>query len=476
MVVIKIHELSLQVFLNSHQSLVQTVVTQGPAFMSRPTFNLFHSAFASSGIWTIGTSPYGDQLVRTRKAMATQLVPRLLSDYTYIIQPRMKRFIGDILELSKGPAIDPTDLLHTYGSGIISEQLVGSTLPDSLVTHIADTETAIFRQRAIGVPVQDYIPLLRLWNEKLYKVSSKFGLSWGSSELERLAKEYRRAQEIYVNDLLTGLRERIENGDESPSVFGNLMRTVSLSHEDLLLIFNTGTTSGINLGFTLTWLIGYLASHPELQERGFEAIREVYGGAVPNPHEFDRVEYIRALHTEGSRYYVPVRLGFAREAASDSTYNGVTIPAGTLVIMNCYACNRDPTVYNSPNEFIPERWMNGRTGRTDDVLKADKVGGHPHLTYGTGRRVCIGFDMANRGIYSTLILLLHFFKWERAMLTDEQRKRIMPRIRGKRECSADMDPLTDAAETALQAIPYAFGMKFTPRDPEALADWLAQEN
>jgi cytochrome P450 len=76
-----------------------------------------------------------------------------------------------------------------------------------------------------------------------------------------------------------------------------------------------------------------------MQENGFEAIRAVYGGAVPNPHEFDRVEYVRALHTEGSRYYVPVRLGFPRVTVSDSTYNGVTIPTGTASIFDLKNAN-----------------------------------------------------------------------------------------------------------------------------------------
>lgn len=43
----------LQVFINSHQALAQTVVQHGPAYQSRPTFKLFHSDYASSGIWTV---------------------------------------------------------------------------------------------------------------------------------------------------------------------------------------------------------------------------------------------------------------------------------------------------------------------------------------------------------------------------------------------------------------------------------------
>jgi hypothetical protein len=46
-----------------------------------------------------------------------------------------------------------------------------------------------------------------------------------------------------------------------------------------------------------TWIIGYLANRLDLQQNGFEAIREVYHGKLPNPHEFDRVEYAKALHT-----------------------------------------------------------------------------------------------------------------------------------------------------------------------------------
>jgi hypothetical protein len=34
-----------------------------------------------------------------------------------------------------------------------------------------------------------------------------------------------------------------------------------------------------------------------MQEKAYHAIQEVYHGAVPEPHDFDRVEYVKALHT-----------------------------------------------------------------------------------------------------------------------------------------------------------------------------------
>lgn len=53
----------------------------------------------------------------------------------------------------------------------------------------------------------------------------------------------------------------------------------------------------MNLGYSLTWIIGYLANRPDFQQNGYEAIREVYKGEPPKPHEYDRVEYVKALHT-----------------------------------------------------------------------------------------------------------------------------------------------------------------------------------
>lgn len=82
--------------------------------------------------------------------------------------------------------------------------------------------------------------------------------------------------------------------------------------------------------------------------------------------------------------------------------------------------------------------------------------------------------MANRGLYSTLVLLLHFFTWERQPLGEEEKKLVFPAFRAERECSPGMDALADTATpTEAQAIPWSAGIKFHCRDPEGLGAWLA---
>lgn len=63
-----------------------------------------------------------------------------------------------------------------------------------------------------------------------------------------------------------------------------------------------------------------------------------------------------------------------------------------LVIMNLFAGNRDPVAFDRPDEYLPERWMGGRKGRTDLTTEGGDKLGVTHLTYGAGRRVCPGID------------------------------------------------------------------------------------
>lgn len=119
------------------------MVQQGPAYQSRPTFKLFHNDFASSGIWTVGTSPFSERLTRTRKALSSQIAPRLLPIYTPVIHPKLKKLFGDILTLSNGPAVDMAEKLHRFGTGQVSEQLMGTPLDDDMVGMLAVNETNI---------------------------------------------------------------------------------------------------------------------------------------------------------------------------------------------------------------------------------------------------------------------------------------------------------------------------------------------
>jgi cytochrome P450 len=76
------------------------------------------------------------------------------------------------------------------------------------------------------------------------------------------------------------------------------------------------------------------------------------------------------------RFY-PVFFGAVRMAAEGVELAGVTIPAGTLVVANVAAANRDPAVYDEP-------------GRLDIT----REGAPPIMSFGGGVHYCLGAHLA----------------------------------------------------------------------------------
>lgn len=78
------------------------------------------------------------------------------------------------------------------------------------------------------------------------------------------------------------------------------------------------------------------------------------------------------------------QIGFARSTVADVEVGGQTIPADTPVAMVFPAANRDPEVFEEPDEF--------RIGRSPN----------PHLTFGAGIHSCPGKSIARATVLSAL--------------------------------------------------------------------------
>lgn len=311
----------------------------------------------------------------------------------------------------------PQDLGFTLWSttiGLETDQLVGQTHEEDFVRLICDTEIGIFRLRALGYPFRDWVPFLEIWGLLADGVTSRLrsavqflGLKVPKFLLnatEERCNDLRTNQAKYCTKQLSGLVERIKNGDKTPSQLGDLFRALPerLPPFDEYLLITTLTGSGMAIGTTLNWLMGYLASHLELQDEAYNAIHKVYNGDVPDPHDTDRVEYIKALAIEAGRYWVPIRLGFFRATDCDSHVDDYFLPKGTTIVYNSFQINRDPAGYDQPDKFIPERWMNGHQGRTDTKVIDEKIG-VPHLGHGAGRRYCLGVPSKSQIVPTSIL-------------------------------------------------------------------------
>jgi cytochrome P450 len=83
--------------------------------------------------------------------------------------------------------------------------------------------------------------------------------------------------------------------------------------------------------------------------------------------------------------YSPVVFGAMRIATEDVELEGVIIPAGTFVMCNTAAANRDPDVFDNP-------------GRLDIT----REGAAPMQTFGAGAHYCLGANLARRELAEAL--------------------------------------------------------------------------
>lgn len=178
---------------------------------------------------------------------------------------------------------------------------------------------------------------------------------------------------------------RDEGVGADPSDVVGLMLAAGLSEQEVRDELVTFVVAGHEtVASSLTWTLDLLARNPSVQARVHAELSAVLGapgsGRNPEWEDLRHLRYLRAVVDESLRLYPPAWV-VTRTALADDVVAGVPVPAGTLVIIGTWALHRDPDLWPSPEEFRPERFLDGRreTG---------------YVPFGAGPRLCIGRDLA----------------------------------------------------------------------------------
>ncbi|BAS98312.1 Os06g0570566 [Oryza sativa Japonica Group] len=116
-------------------------------------------------------------------------------------------------------------------------------------------------------------------------------------------------------------------------------------------------------------------------ERLYQEIREVCGDETVTEEHLPRLPYLNAVFHETLRRHSPVPLIPPRFVHEDTKLAGYDVPAGTEMVINLYGCNMNKKEWESPEEWVPERFTGGRL-EVADMYKT--------MAFGAGRRACAG--------------------------------------------------------------------------------------
>ena len=167
-----------------------------------------------------------------------------------------------------------------------------------------------------------------------------------------------------------------------------------------MFVGGTDTTSA-----ALEWAMSELVRNPIIMKKVQEEVRTIVGHkSNVEERDVNKMHYLKCVIKETLRMHPPVALVVPRVTRSDIKLKGYDIPAKTTVHINAWAIQRDPKFWESPEEFLPERFENSEV----DFKGQDSQ----FIPFGFGRRGCPGMNFGTASVEYMLANLLYWFDWK----------------------------------------------------------------
>jgi cytochrome P450 len=131
----------------------------------------------------------------------------------------------------------------------------------------------------------------------------------------------------------------------------------------------------------VAWSLFLLALDPETQTRVRNEINAALTSDDVTPEVLENLPLTRAVFYEAMRLYPPAPQ-MVRDCIADTDIAGITLKKGMTITIPIYAIHRNSNVWDQPNTFRPDRFMDPRVFAKENRFR--------YLPFGAGARVCLG--------------------------------------------------------------------------------------
>ncbi|KAF2736252.1 cytochrome P450 monooxygenase [Polyplosphaeria fusca] len=156
---------------------------------------------------------------------------------------------------------------------------------------------------------------------------------------------------------------------------------------------------------TLNWMTYYLCRNPSTKSEILSQLLSLFPqnsvGVAPLPfNALNKLSLLEHTQTEVLRLHPPIGYATPRDAPpTGTTILGTYIPPYTAVGVPAASIGRKASVYPSPDDFMPERWIDGGGGDLATMKTC-------FLGFGYGSRQCIGRNVATMFVMKMMGQLL----------------------------------------------------------------------
>ncbi|KAL7094226.1 hypothetical protein ACP275_11G089100 [Erythranthe tilingii] len=254
--------------------------------------------------------------------------------------------------------------------------------------------------------VGDHIPWLA-WIDRVSGLNAKVEklAKWFDQFLETVLEEHRAKNIIGESVDFVDILIELQRSNDKDGSF-------AVGDDDIKGVIHNTFVGGIEATFSvMEWTMAELLKYPNKMEKLQHEVRRVAGyNDEITEDDLQKLHYLKAVIKESIRLHSPAPL-LVRESTQDTKVTGYDVPAGTMVVVNTWSIGRDPLLWDNPEDFNPERFLDNNM---------DFKGVHfEFIPFGAGRRGCPGIDYVTVLSELAIARLMHKFNFD---LPDQPRK------------------------------------------------------
>lgn len=151
--------------------------------------------------------------------------------------------------------------------------------------------------------------------------------------------------------------------------------------DEVMTLFMAGHET---TALALTWSLYLLGQHPASANTLRTELSDAFGERPPRVEDLPRLRWTEAVINESLRLFPPA-YAVSREAIRSTEVGGHKIGKRTVAFISVYAAHRNADRFPSPDEFRPERWLDGL---------AKQLPKGAFVPFAEGPRKCVGASFA----------------------------------------------------------------------------------
>ncbi|MBA0731119.1 hypothetical protein Golax_020331 [Gossypium laxum] len=376
-------------------------ILHNSAFADRPVKEsayelLFHRA--------MGFAPFGDYWRNLRRISATHLFsPKRIAGfegYRREIGIKMMDEINGIMKA--GDEVQIKKVLHFGSLNNVMATVFGKKYDFEKVGEGYELEELVSEgYELLGIfNWSDHFPLICWLDLQGVRKRCRNLVSRVNVFVGKIIEEHR------LKRLSEGLNDDNCNVGEFVDVLLDLEKHEKLADSDMIAVLWEMIFRGTDtVAVLLEWILARMVLHPEVQAKAQAEIESVVGKSKHvSDSDIPNLPYLQAIVKETLRVHPPgPLLSWARLAIHDVHVGDYFVPAGTTAMVNMWAITHDEKLWEEPERFKPERFMEEDISILGCDLRL--------APFGSGRRVCPGKAMGLATAHLWLAQLLQRFKW-----------------------------------------------------------------